>query len=207
MPEITDIKPQIKDSKRCSVFLDGKFFCGLLTETAIIYKLKTGLHIEISKLETIQLDSEKNQALDKAMNFLSRCMKTKKQITDYLKRKGYCEPVCDYVILKLSDYKFVDDFEYSKSYINYKSKSKGKRLLELELKNKGADSEDIEKAISEIGDETENAKNVLNKYIKNKEFNKENLYKAFKYLLSKGFEYETSKEAIDSLKGAELEDY
>jgi regulatory protein len=207
LAEITDIKPQIKDKKRCSVFIDGKFFCGLLSETAIIHKLKVGQFIETELLEKIQFDNEKNQALDKSLNFLSRSMKTKKQVEDYLKKKGYTQPVCDYVLEKLKDYKFVDDFEYSKSYINYKSKYKGKKLLELELKQKGADKEDIEKALNDMGDETESAKNVLNKYIKNKEFNKENLYKAFKYLLSKGFEYETAKTAISSLNGEEIEDY
>jgi len=207
MSEITDIKPQIKNKNRCSVYVDGQFFCGLLNETAIIHKLKIGQFVEKSFLEQIQLDNEKNHALDKALNYITRSMKTKKQIEKYLISKGYIPLVTEYVLGKLKEYNFVDDYEYAKSYANYKSNSKGKKLIEMDLRMKGAAQEDIDKALSEIGDEIESAKNVLNKYIKNKEMTKENLYKAYKYLLSKGYEYDTAKNALSSLKGGEeLED-
>ncbi len=38
----------------------------------------------------------------------------------------------------------------------------------------------------------------MKKYMRGKENNRENLYKGFKYLLSKGFAYDTAKSALDS---------
>lgn len=204
MAEITDIKPQVKDGRRCSIYLDGRFFCGLLKETAIKNKLKVGLTVEPQGLEAIQLESEKDTALQKAMDYISRYMRTKKQLTDYLKKKGYTQAVCDYVLQKMEEYRFVDDVAYSEGYISSKSKSKGKRLLALELKQKGVSNEDLDSAFESYGDESGAATEVVKKYMRGKELTRENLSKAFRYLMSKGFEYEAASSALKAL-GADEE--
>ena len=101
MSDITAITPQVKDKERCNIYVDGKFYCGLKLETALRYRLKAGEPIDLAKLDEIQLENEKSQALDKAMTHLSASMKTEKQIRDYLKKKGYVDAVCDYVLEKL----------------------------------------------------------------------------------------------------------
>ena len=35
MKIITEITPQVKNPKRCSIFLDGEFFCGMALETVM----------------------------------------------------------------------------------------------------------------------------------------------------------------------------
>ena len=40
-------------------------------------------------LDNIQLESEKQTALNKAVKYISKTMKTQKQVVDYLKGKGY----------------------------------------------------------------------------------------------------------------------
>ena len=47
---------------------------------------------------------------------------------------------------------------------------------------------------------------VLKKYMRGKPAEKESLYKGFKYLLSKGYGYDTSKSALEKF-GVEDEDY
>ena len=113
MSEITAITPQIKDKDRCNIYVDGKFYCGLKLETALKYRLKVGEIVETVRLDEIQLENEKSQALDKAMTHLSATMKTEKQMRDFLQKKGYVGAVCDYVLEKLIGYGFVDDEEYS----------------------------------------------------------------------------------------------
>lgn len=198
MSKITDITPQIKDKERCNIFIDGVFYCGLKLESAIKYKLKVDGFIEKSELDKIQFENEKSEALDKAMTHLSVSPKTEKQICDYLKKKGYVESICEYVIEKLRGYNFVNDGEYAKTYIDF-SKNKGKRLIELELKKRGVDDDNIENALNNLSEEKqiESAVNVLTKYLRYKDADKQTLYKAFKYLMSKGFEYETAKKALE----------
>lgn len=199
MAEITAITPQAKDKERCNVYVDGKFYCGLKLETAISYRLKAGEPIDLALLDEIQFENEKSQALDKAMTHLSVTMKTEKQMRDFLKKKGYVESVCEYVLEKLIGYGFVDDAEYCAQYVRTAGKGKGARLIALELKKRGAREDCIESALAETEGEGEAAKAVLAKYMKSREFTRENLYKGYKYLLSKGFDYDTAKEAMQSL--------
>lgn len=199
MPEITDIAPQVKDKDRCSVYVDGRFYCGLKLETAVKHRLKVGDQIELSKLDEIQLENEKSQALDKAMTHLTHSMKTEKDIRDFLKKKGYVEAVADYAAEKLKEYGFLDDEEYCRQYAASAGKTKGPRLIAYELKRRGAREESIQAALSELSGEAEAAAAALKKYMRGKEFIKENLSKAYRHLMSRGFDYDTAKEALSSL--------
>ncbi len=204
MSEITSIEPQVKDEERCSIFVDGRFYCGIKLEVAIKYHLKAGMQIEKSKLDEIQLETEKSQAMDKALTHLSATMKTKKQICDFLFKKGYTQAVIDYVTEKLEYYKFIDDLAYCRAYVQSVT-GKGKRALECDLIKRGADKEAIDTALGEYDENEDEAFEVLSKYLRGKEVNKANLSKGFKYLLSKGYGYDTAKGALEKL--GDDEDY
>lgn len=205
MAEITSIEPQKKDAKRCNVYVDGRFYCGIKLEVAVKYHLKAGMQIEKSMLDEIQLETERSQALDKAMTHLSATMKTKKQMTDFLAKKGYTEAVQAYVLERLEYYKFVDDYAYCRAYVN-SVEGKGKRALEADLVKRGAERSAIEEVLDEVEEDDGEALKILEKYMRGKEFSKENLYKCFKYLISKGFGYDTAKSALSKLGGG-YEDY
>ncbi|MDE6868428.1 MAG: RecX family transcriptional regulator [Clostridia bacterium] len=205
MSEINSIEPQKKDKERCSVFVDGRFYCGIKLEVAIKYHLKAGMHVEKSKLDEIQLETEKSQAIDKAMTHLSATMKTKKQMRDFLTKKGYTEAVINYVFERLEYYKLLDDEAYCRAYVNSVS-GKGKRALEADLYKRGAEKSAIERVLSETEEDAGAAFSVLEKYMRGKAGTKENLYKGLKYLLSKGFGYDTAKEALQKFGDID-EDY
>lgn len=205
MSEITSIEPQKKDKERCSVFVDGRFYCGIKLEVAIKYHLKVGTQVEKSKLDEIQLETEKSQAMDKAMTHLSATMKTKKQMHDFLAKKGYTEAVINYVFEKLEYYKLIDDEAYCRAYVNSVS-GKGKRALEADLYKRGAEKSAIESVLSEIEEDVDEAFTILQKYMRGKYVTRENLHKGLKYLLSKGFSYDTAKEALEKI-GEIDEDY
>jgi regulatory protein len=198
MSTITSIEPQVKDKARCNVYVDGRFYCGIKLEVAIKYHLKAGLNIEKSELDAIQLETEKAQAVDKAMTHLSASPKTSKQMNDFLAKKGYTQAVIDYVLEKLNYYELIDDYAYCKAYVN-SVKGKGKKMLERDLIKRGASPNAIERALDEVEEDSDEVKALLTKYLRGKEFTKENLYKGFKYLLSKGYDYDVAKDAIQSL--------
>ncbi len=196
MSKITSIEPQIKDKARCNVYVDGRFYCGIKLEVAIKYQLKAGMQIDKSRLDEIQLETEKMQALDKAMTHLSASMKTRKQMSDFLAKKGYTDAVIEYVLGRLEYHKFVDDYAYCRSYVQ-SVKGKGKRALEVDLIKRGADKKAIETALAEFTESDEDTLALLTKYMRGKEVSKETLYKGFKYLLSKGYDYDTAKSALE----------
>lgn len=207
MKKITDIKPQVKTPTRCNIYLDNVFYCGMELETIMRHRLKIGTEIDPEKLAEIQAESESMRALDKALNFISRSQKTKKQVKEYLEKKGYLSSVIDVVLDKMSAYKFVNDQSYAKDYAKGASKDKGKRLIALELSKKGVSPSDMQEALENIEDESAAAARVAEKYLRNKEKTKENALKCYKYLLSKGFSYDTAKSATDKIISYEDEDF
>ncbi len=196
MSEITGILPQKKDGTRCNIYVDGRFYCGMKLEVVMRNRLKAGQDVELAFLDALQLESEKATALDKAMTHLSASMKTRRQIVDFLKKKGYVDAVAGYVLEKLEGYGFVDDEEYARQYANSAGKNKGRRLIALELRRKGVSADAAEAAVEDLQGEGEAALKILQKYMRGKTPDKETLYKAFRHLMNKGFEYETAKNAL-----------
>ena len=201
MSEITAITPQVKDKTRCNIFLDGQYYFPLKFEVVVQYRLKVGRTVTEGFLNEIQLESEKSTALDKAMTYLTASQKTEKQVRDYLYRKGYLPAVVKYVLEKLREYRFVDDKDYAETYVENSSSKKGKRLIQVDLYKKGIAKEQIEDAMESIDDESQLscASAIAEKYMRSKEPTRENFAKAFRYLMSKGFDYDVARKALDGL--------
>ncbi len=199
MPKITQISVQTKNKNRCNLFVDGEFFAGVSTEVLLSERIKTGDEVDRTTLANLLFESEKKEALVKAVNYISKALKTKIQVRDYLLRKGYSEDIVWFCIDKLKEYEYIDDVEYSKRFINSVSKTNGKRLVEYKLMAKGVKKDDIAFAYENTDiDAKENAKAVADKYLKNKERTKEVKAKAYRYLISRGFSYDEANFALSN---------
>ena len=198
MAKITSIEPQVKDKSRCSVFVDGRFYCGIKLEVAVKHRLKAGTEIDKAELDKIQLETEKAQAVDKALTHISVSPKTEKQMRDFLTKKGYVGAVVDYVMERLHYYGYVDDKEYCRAYVNSVS-NKSKRAMEMELLTRGADKGAIEEALADYEDDEDNILILLKKYLRGKEPTKENVYKGCRYLISRGYDYDAVKSASERI--------
>lgn len=205
MAEITAITPQKKDKTRCNIEVDGRFYCGMKLETVMQNRLKAGMSVSGEELSRMQLESEKTTALDKALTHISASMKTEKEIRTYLAQKGYLRDVSDYVVEKMKGYGFLDDGAYARAYAESAGKRKGRRLIELELRQKGVSQEEIDGALETLEGEEESAKKTLEKYLRGKPCDRATLQKAYRHLLSKGYGFDTAKAALEGL-GAEDED-
>lgn len=199
MAIITDITEQVKDKRRCNIYLDSRFCCGLKLETVMSHRLRVGQEITTEQLGEIQRDSEKSDALDKALEYISASMKTEKQIRDYLKRKGYLPESEDYAVEKMKEYGYIDDISYGERYAASLSKSMGKRLIEQKLMQKGVSASAAAQAAGEVEGEEEAAKRTFEKYMRAKEYTKENLRKAYRYLSGRGFSHDTISAVIKSV--------
>ena len=169
MKTITDIKPQVKNSKRVSIYLDGVYYCGLDLITTLTYRLKVGEQITEEKLIEIQYEAEYRSALDYALTVVSKAFKTEKQIKDKLVLKGYLEEIVLKVIEKLKEYGYVNDEDYAKRYVNSVKSTKGAKLIKLELIKKGVTGDALDSAVNDIEVQVESAKQIAEKYLRNKE--------------------------------------
>ncbi len=202
MPIITDLKIQEKNKERCNLFVDGTFFSGISLETVIKFHLKKDLEISRDELDNVILEAERLRAFDKALEYVSKLSKTKRQVKDYLIKKGFSEDISWQAIDKLKEYGYIDDIDYARRFIEYNSKKQGIKLLQYKLMQKGIKKEDIEKACSDIDVPfKENATLIAQKYMKNKEKTRENIAKAYRYLVGKGFSYDEIEYALSDFNG------
>ncbi len=197
MSTITEISEQKRDKKRVNLYLDGAFYCGLSLETVYRYRLKKGMETSEDEIAKMQLESEKTEAFDKVLSYISKALKPKKQVREYLLKKGYTDVVAEHCVKKLEEYDLINDFTYCSAYVRTYRDSKGKKLIERDLRLKGIDFNIIDKAFSEeIDSQDEAVKKLADKYMKGKEPTKENFAKLYKYILSKGFGYDEAGYAV-----------
>ncbi len=198
MSTITSIEPQIKDKSRCSIFVDGRFYCGIKLEVAVKYRLKAGMIVDKSQLDAIQLETEKAQAVDKALTHISASPKTRRQIRDFLAKKGYVQAVIDFVLERLDYYGYADDRQYCRAYAESVT-NKSKRAIEVELLKRGVDKSVIEEELADFSDDGEEVLTLLKKYLRGKELTQENIYKGCRYLINKGYDSDTVKAASERI--------
>lgn len=192
MPKITDIEIQKNNKTRANVYLDGEFAFGLEMLTVMKLGLKIGKDVSEETLQEAVFDSEKSVALTKAVGYLSRAMKTRKQMRDYLVGKGYSKQIIDYVLDKLQEYRYVDDELYAKLYVEQNSAGKGERRIRQELQLKGVPNFVIDKYCI-IPSETldDSARALAQKYMRNKIRDAKTLSKLQRFLLSRGYDFDT----------------
>ena len=199
MPKITEISYQAKNKSRCNLFVDGEFFAGISLMTVLKYSLKVGDNVQTEKLKEMLEQDERAEALNKAMAYILKNIKTKREVKDYLLRKGYSEEIAWYCVDKLKEYDYVNDAEYSKRYVESVSKNQGRRMVEYKLMMKGVKKQDISSAYESCEiDGKENAKALAQKYLKSREKTKENKAKAYRYLLGRGFSHDEAGYALSS---------
>lgn len=202
--KITAIEAQVKNKERVKVYLDGEFYKGISLETVVKHRLKTGAELTEEDIARIFMDDEKTRALEKAAGYVAKSLKTKRQVKDYLVKKGFSDELAWECVDKLKEYGYIDDEEYAKRFIESTAKTQGLKLMQYKLMQKGVRKEDIfagaEKAEAAFGD---SAARLAEKYMRNKDPIKENYAKLYRYLIGKGFSYEEADFAVKSVKGDE----
>lgn len=200
MVQITKIEPQKNKSDRVNVYVDHEFFCGLQTFVCVKHGIKEGVNIEKEVLTQMLIESDYEQALNKAANLLNKMLKTQKQLVTYLKQKGYDDIIVNKVIEKLTEYGYINDENYVNMYIStYKNKF-GVKKLEFELINKGINQIIIKEALKALEYDPEIIINIAKKYLKDKELDLKNMQKLTQHLAYKGFSYDQINQCINTLK-------
>ncbi len=198
--KITDIQPQ-KNKNRVNIFLDGEFACGLQKDSAIDFRLKIGQECSRDKLSEIIADSEYKRALEKALKYLAPKMRTQNEIEQNLYNKGFCEATAAKVIARLKELDFVDDAKYAKMFSEQSADKMGILMMRSKLLQHGVDKQDIDAALEDKAGQADGAKKLAAKYMRSKEFTKENKQKLMRYLAGRGFLYDDIRTAADRIFG------
>ncbi len=201
MKKITSITVQTKNKERCNIFINGEYLFALSLEAVIKNRLKVGEELTDEQVKALVKDGERASALNKAIAYVSKNLKTQKQVKEYLLRKGYDQKIAYFCIDKLKEYNLINDAEFAKRYIESACKTQGKYLYEHKLMMKGVKKEDIATGTNDLEiNAKEYARELAEKHIRNKEITKENLSKTYRYIIGKGFSYEEAEYALSFLR-------
>lgn len=140
-----------------------------------------------------------------AVKYLSYRPRSEKEVREKLKLKNTPPEITEKIINTLKQQKFINDEEFARMWTSHRLKlsPKSKRIIKMELLQKGIDNEIIEKTLSgnqdEKIDDLEQAKKLAESRIERyKNLPKQEIYqKLGGFLARRGFSWGTIKAAID----------
>lgn len=201
MPRITDIQAQKRHANYFSVFVDN-VFCFSLTDLELSNSsLRIGDQLSAADIERWQQESASSKAYNQVLHYLSYRMRTRQEVSQYLERKGWDEPVVEAVTDRLQDNGLVDDKDFGTAWIANRNNLKpvSKRRLAMELRRKGLDSATAEEVLSQVSDEDqlEAIKAVVLKKRKLAKYADRQVL--MRYLASQGFKFDLITAALEQL--------
>ncbi|KAB2328531.1 recombination regulator RecX [Cytobacillus depressus] len=157
MPTITKISMQEKRTDRYNVFLDDKYAFSVDEDVLIKHQLKKGMELDEFSISEIAYQDDIRKSYNTAIQFLSRRMRSEKEVRKHLADKDVDEIVIREVIHKLYEYRFLDDQEFAVAFVRtlMNTTDKGSEVIRGELREKGIAENLIDIAMKEYPYENE----------------------------------------------------
>jgi len=191
---ISSIKQQERLKGRYSVYIDGKYAFSLSADALLEAKLTVGQELDTAQLKAYEKLSVDDKAYTLALAYAVRRMRSRYDLDDYFRRKGYDTELSQYIMQKLEALGLVDDEKFAEAWVRNRRLLKlvSKRRLVAELRAKRVVDDIITRVLVE--DETDEQA-VLSELIARRR--KQSRYQDDKmlmqYLVRQGFSYDAIK--------------
>lgn len=174
-------------------------------ETLYLYGLLKTKQIEDDVFEKMLAENENKIARQKALKILSMASKTKKEIYQKLKQRGFSEESIKYAMDFIEENNFINEEDIATMLVDgsYSKKKYSKRTITSKLRQKGISSDVINRATQDMDDEEEyqNALYFAKKKMKSiKETDKYKIRNKLGSALSyRGFDYDIINKVTQEL--------
>src|SRR3989442_11226385 len=152
---ITALEPQVNNPERVNLYVDGRFLLGV--NAAIVLQMGLRLEQELSpdQLEQLRSEEVEQQAVDRALNYLSYRPRSREEVRRYLRRKETPPEIIEAALARLDRLDFVNDRTFAGFWIESREQfsPRGARALKNELRMKGVEREVVEELIDDEKDE------------------------------------------------------
>lgn len=189
---------------RVNVFIDGRFSFALAADLAFKYGLKPDLVIDQKFLSQLLAEDGDMRALAAALNFIGYRPRASEEVRKRLERDEWPDEVIARVLAKLAEQKLLDDADFANLWVESRSRSKprGARLLQQELRQKGVARDDIQAAMPDADEEVANAVAALEKQMRRWENleERDQKQKAIAFLQRRGFGFGTARSAWEKTR-------
>jgi regulatory protein len=162
--EVTALKAQKRNPNRINVYLDGEFAFGLARIVAAW--LSIGQHLSEEEIDRLKQQDTTEVAFQKALHFLSYRARSETEVQRKLSDQGFEAHVTAEVLERLKRDNLLGDERFARDWVENRStfRPRSKRLLSMELRQKGVAEEEIEKALAETEDDSSLAYQSAIKY-------------------------------------------
>ena len=195
---ITSLQVQKRNNKRLNIYLDGEYAFGLSRYVAAW--LQVGQDLTEEKITALLADDAVESAYQISTKFIGYRMRTTSELDKHLAKKGIEPPVIGQVIERLNENGMLNDEGFAKMWIENRSefRPRSQRLLALELRRKGINSETIQNVIERTPPEDELAYLAAKKRIRRYEHLdwQDFQRKLGSHLARRGFSYSTIKPVV-----------
>jgi len=153
MKKITAIEVQKRTPNRVNIHLDGEFAFGLARIVAAW--LKVGQELSEEKLEQLQAEDARERAFQQAMLFLSYRARSESEIRQNLRKHEIPEPVIEHTLERLKRDGLANDNQFAHTWVENRStfRPRSRRMMAMELRQKGIDDEAVSSAVESVDDE------------------------------------------------------
>lgn len=207
MALVTAIKPQKRSATRVSVFLDGRFAFGLNQRVAERFGLKLGMELVPADVERILKGQVQQDCFDKGMQYVSRRMHSRKELSQKLARAEFPADVVEAALSRMEELGYVNDSEFARQRLaSAQRKLIGERRARAELMRSGVKGDVASDAIEQhfSSDEAkQNAQKLIDKNLPR--LSRLDPMTAKRRLIGllqrRGFDYETIKPLVAAALG------
>ncbi len=202
MPLITDIKEQVKNPNKVSVFLDGVYVFSLtLNQLAEHKEVRINLNLEPEQVKALKKLSSLTNVYLNLLNLIYSRPRSEKEQRDKLRFKRLEDEEVEELISRLKTENHINDLEFALWWARNRKNSKPISTLKLktELAQKGISNELVNQALEQeftSEDELASLKNLILK--KRSKYPEQD--KLIAHLASKGFKYGDIKDSLNGLE-------
>lgn len=153
--KITALEPQTTNSDRINVYIDGRFLLGVNAEVVFRMGLAPEQELLPSQLEELRSEEAQQQAVDRALNYLSFRPRSREEVRRYLRRKETPPEIIEAVLARLDRLDLINDQSFASFWIETRERfsPRGARALKNELRIKGVNRDVVDEIVSAEEDE------------------------------------------------------
>jgi regulatory protein len=152
---ITALQSQAKNPNRINVFVDGQFLLGVNALLVLQWGLEVEQELSAAQIEQLRSEEALQQAVDRALNYLSFRPRSREEVRRYLLGKQTPPELIDAALSRLDRLDMVNDHAFASFWLETREQfsPRGARALKNELRVKGVNREIVDELIDEEQDE------------------------------------------------------
>lgn len=194
--QITKVAPAAKTPGRYNIFVDGQYSFSLDELQLVQAGLHSGLDIDDEQLAKFRNESEFGKNYIRAIDLISRRLRSEKEIRDYARRKSWTADNTERVIERLKARGYLNDKVFAESFVRARQNAGkySRRRIELDLRRRGIADSIVKEVLHDEVRDTDALRKLIAKRVKR--YDDPTKLKA--YLLRAGFNYDDINREIDA---------